>query len=112
RFELKAPDRDPLLAHHPARLPDGLEETRLLTLVYALHFPEQSEWRSNLLSDGDERRNVFWEPGAAVPDSSVQKIAPNTVIHSDPISHFFHIGATRFANRRPRDDVGNFHGQE
>ena len=104
-MNVKTPDRDPLFAQYPERLADRLEETRLLTLVYALHFFEQSEWRSKLLTDGDERRNVFWETGAAIPDSSVQKIAPDTVIHPDPVSHFFHIGSARFANPGHRVDV-------
>ena len=83
-----------------------------MTIVYALHFPEQIEWRSELIADRDERRNVFRKTGAAVSDSSVQKIAPDTVIHPNPVGHFFHIGATRFANPRHRVDVRNFQGQE
>jgi hypothetical protein len=83
-----------------------------LALVYALHLPEQSEWRSKLLTDRDERRNVFWETGAAVSNPSVQKIAPDTVIHPDPVGDFFHIGSARFANSRHRVDVGNFQRQE
>jgi methyl-accepting chemotaxis protein len=47
-----------------------------------------------------------------VSDSSIQKIAPNTVIHPDPVGDFFHIGATRFADRRHGIDVRNFERQE
>src|SRR4029077_6556105 len=75
RLKRKTPDRDPFLAQHPERLADGLEETRLLALVYALHFSEQSGWRPKLLLNRENPSNVFWEPGPAVSNSSVQKIA-------------------------------------
>src|SRR5262249_19198570 len=96
----------------PERFANALQKTGLLTVVYALHFFQQSEWRSKLVTDGDECGNVFWETRAAIPDSSVQKIAPDTVIHPDPVGHFFHVGSARFANRRHRVDIRNFQSQE
>src|SRR5947208_16928275 len=110
RLERRTPYRDPLFAYYPVRLADGLEQTRLFTVVYVLHFPEQSKWRSELIADRDERRNVFWKTGAAVSDSSIQEIASDTVIHPDPVSHFFHIGSACFANPGHRVNVGNFQG--
>src|SRR5215831_6285048 len=111
-LERQTPHSDPLFSQHPQRLADGLQETRFLLLVYALHFLEQIEWSSELVTDGDERRNVFWETGATISDSGIKKIAPDPMIHPDSVGDSFNIGAARFTNRRDRVDIRNFQRQK
>ena len=104
-LECKSPDRDPLLAQHPQRLPDRLQKALFLRVVYPLHFPQQSEWSAKSLADCNERRDVFGEAGTAVSNSGVQEITANAMIHSNSVGDFFDICPTRFANSRHGVDI-------
>src|SRR5262249_48395656 len=104
-LECETPDCNPLFPQHPQGLPNRLQKTLLLSVVYALHFLKQIEWSAKPFADRNERSDILGETGTAVSNSSVQKIAANPMIHSNSVSDLFDIGAARLANRGDRVDI-------
>jgi len=58
------------------------------------------------------RSNIFGKAGTTVPNSGVQEITANAMIHTDSIGDFFHIGAACLTNGRHGVDIRDLQRQE
>ena len=80
--------------------------------VYPLHFFEKRERNAELLTDLNERRDVFRKTRTAVSDTGVEKLAAYASVHSNSVRDFLHVRSARVADRGYGIDVGNFQGEE
>src|SRR4030095_14223101 len=80
--------------------------------VNALDFFEEMEGRAELAGDGDEGFDVLWEAGAAVAESSVEKVAADAFVGADAVGDHLNVSAGGFADSADRVDVADLEGEE
>src|SRR5262249_20356220 len=73
---------------------------------------EKREWNTELVTNVNERSDVFWKARTAVTDSGVKKLPPDPAVHSNSICNLFHISAAGVADRGNGVDIRNLQSQE
>src|SRR6202040_1004350 len=73
RLEGEPPHCNPFVFQNPERVPDPFQKSLKLRLVNALDFLQKGKRKSQLFTNRDESRQILWETGSTVTETSVQE---------------------------------------